>query len=143
MLMDSPWRFKVDGLSTLTYIPPTRENHQLYTRILVRTWKLQLANNFMNSFCDNLENELNGLSYVNSWFAVNSFIHVLFYNYLVVGIYENIDKKSPMMFISKCSCANVVVLRFFGQVVTWLIMHSYYKRFWTLHSLIKEQEDKI
>ncbi|XP_052695362.1 beta-1,4-N-acetylgalactosaminyltransferase bre-4-like isoform X3 [Crassostrea angulata] len=37
MLMDSPWRFKVDGLSTLTYIPPTRENHQLYTRILVRT----------------------------------------------------------------------------------------------------------
>lgn len=47
----------------------------------------------MNLFCDNFENELNGFFYVNFWFVVNLFIYVLFYNYLVVGIYENIDKK--------------------------------------------------
>lgn len=66
----------------------------------------------MNLFCDNFENELNSFFYVNFWFVVNLFIYVLFYNYLVVGIYENIDKKLLMMFIFKCSCVNVVVFCF-------------------------------
>lgn len=36
MLLNSPSRFKIDGLSSLTYSPPTRESSHLYVRILVR-----------------------------------------------------------------------------------------------------------
>lgn len=37
MLEDSATRFRLDGLSTLIFIPPKIEQHQLFTKILVHT----------------------------------------------------------------------------------------------------------